>query len=531
MENTGAKIKHKCPLCKYDTFRKFDLKRHQNSKHPVYESPKINVHQNLQNVYPNNQNVHPNLQNIYPNKQNVHPNLQSVHSNENNGFLCKKCNKHYKVKKNLIAHESKCNGIDILTCPKCMLSFSSRKSKSNHIKRDNCKAKIIPVINKTIVTQTDNIIDNAINNKLINLILEKDKKLEILNKTIEEYDGKKEIVKSSSIVQYDSIIINGITITSRSQDNYINATLLCQAGGKLFGHWYSLNSTKELIKELKKSEIADIGIPISANNFVAGIPASKKTDQISNDENVNQELKADIQICISANDATNNFVIQKRITKNTDHSNKEENDENIEINNFDEGIIPSKNTDHSNLIKINKSGNKYDQYTWIHPDLAIQLAQWISPIFALQVSKWIRTLLTNGSVSILEENAKLLEEKDKRIKLLENTYVKKHPRKNYNCSNVIYMLTTKDYKKQRIYIIGKATNLKNRLTTYNKTIDHDVVFYKSCNNENEMNAIETIVLLKLNKYQEVANRDRFILPLENDISLFTNIINETINIF
>ena len=103
--------------------------------------------------------------------------------------------------------------------------------------------------------------------------------------------------------------------------------------------------------------------------------------------------------------------------------------------------------------------------------------------------------------------------------------------KNYNCSNVIYMLTTKDYKKQRIYIIGKATNLKNRLSVYNKTIDHDVVFYKSCNNENEMNAIETIVLLKLNKYQEVANRDRFILPLENDISLFTNIINETINIF
>ena len=38
-----------------------------------------------------------------------------------------------------------------------------------------------------------------------------------------------------------------------------------------------------------------------------------------------------------------------------------------------------------------------------------------------------------------------------------------------------------------------------------------------------------VILLKLNKYQEVANRDRFILPLENDISLFKNIIDESIN--
>lgn len=35
--------------------------------------------------------------------------------------------------------------------------------------------------------------------------------------------------------------------------------------------------------------------------------------------------------------------------------------------------------------------------TWIHPDLAIQLAQWLSPKFALAVSKWIRTWLNQKS--------------------------------------------------------------------------------------------------------------------------------------
>ena len=40
-----------------------------------------------------------------------------------------------------------------------------------------------------------------------------------------------------------------------------------------------------------------------------------------------------------------------------------------------------------------------------------------------------------------------------------------------------------------------------------------------------------MVLNKLKQYQEKANRDRFILPLENVISLFTNIIENCINFF
>lgn len=38
--------------------------------------------------------------------------------------------------------------------------------------------------------------------------------------------------------------------------------------------------------------------------------------------------------------------------------------------------------------------------TWVHPDVAINLAQWLSPKFAVQVSKWVRELMTKGSVSI-----------------------------------------------------------------------------------------------------------------------------------
>ena len=57
-----------------------------------------------------------------------------------------------------------------------------------------------------------------------------------------------------------SITLNNIVITSRPIDHYVNATQLCQAGGKKFSHWFSLDSTKELINELS----SNAGIPALA---------------------------------------------------------------------------------------------------------------------------------------------------------------------------------------------------------------------------------------------------------------------------
>ena len=130
----------------------------------------------------------------------------------------------------------------------------------------------------------------------------------------------------------------------------------------------------------------------------------------------------------------------------------------------------------SKLVDINKGGSHIG--TWIHPKLAIQLAQWLSPKFAIQVSDWIINLFTNGKVEI---NTKLIIEnklKDQEIKLLKDTYVKKHKREDYLDENVIYILSTVDHLKNRIYIVGKSKNLKNRLSSYNKTCDHQVIYYK-----------------------------------------------------
>ena len=43
----------------------------------------------------------------------------------------------------------------------------------------------------------------------------------------------------------------------------------------------------------------------------------------------------------------------------------------------------------SELVHIIKGGDPRLQGTWVHPQVAINLAQWLSPKFAVQVSKWV----------------------------------------------------------------------------------------------------------------------------------------------
>ena len=132
---------------------------------------------------------------------------------------------------------------------------------------------------------------------------------------------------------------------------------------------------------------------------------------------------------------------------------------------------------------------------------------------------------------LIEKMQKELELKDQKIKLLEDAYIKKQHRQDYPEKNVIYMLTTEDHKNKRLYIIGKAKDLKNRLSGYNKTAEHEVVYYKECKSEEDMNIIEVMVLNKLKEYKEISNRDRFVLPIENDIVFFTNIIDLCVNFY
>jgi prophage antirepressor-like protein len=131
----------------------------------------------------------------------------------------------------------------------------------------------------------------------------------------------------------------------------------------------------------------------------------------------------------------------------------------------------------------------------------------------------------------LEEQQKKTKDDQKRIKLLENKVLKKQPRVHYEETNVIYLLTTKDHKKNRIYIVGRACDLADRLSTYDKTCSHQVIHYRGCPSYEHMIITETMVMCSLDDYREVANHDRFVLPIDKDISLFKNAIDECVDFF
>jgi hypothetical protein len=97
-----------CEFCEYKTNKKYNLNRHITNKHidkTIEEEIKEEIKEEIYN--------------------------------------CVKCDKNYKTKKYLISHQSKSNGLNILSCSKCMFIFTSSQSKSNHIKKNNCIAKSI----------------------------------------------------------------------------------------------------------------------------------------------------------------------------------------------------------------------------------------------------------------------------------------------------------------------------------------------------------------------------------------------------
>ena len=165
-----------CSFCNYFSDRKYNLNKHITAKHFNVKCEKTHVEKLGENVCPNGENVCPSGENVCPIGENVCPNGENVCPK----FFCQKCNKKYKSKRYLNKHESKCKGVDELTCPKCMISFTTRSAKSKHIKANTCKARSIiyarePNFQNIIQNQTiNNIQNNTIQNNTIqnnNLII------------------------------------------------------------------------------------------------------------------------------------------------------------------------------------------------------------------------------------------------------------------------------------------------------------------------------------------------------------------------
>jgi len=190
----------------------------------------------------------------------------------------------------------------------------------------------------------------------------------------------------------------------------------------------------------------------------------------------------------------------------------------------------------SDLIKIG-SGSKCDNDTknqsWAHPQVAINIAQWISPEFDVLVSKWVYEIMLTGKVDIRDNKTtqeldtmnienKLLKN---RIKLLEKKTLQKQPRETFDENkNVIYIITTDHKEANGHYKIGKAQNLQKRLSVYNTSEKHEVIYNTSCKTKKNMDLLEQIVHNRLETKRVEPNKEWF--ESEEDAEDFVKVIEE-----
>ena len=113
-----------------------------------------------------------------------------------------------------------------------------------------------------------------------------------------------------------------------------------------------------------------------------------------------------------------------------------------------------------------------------------------------------------------------------RVKALEKKYLRKQPRTAYKDLYVVYIITNPDLQARQTYILGSATNLTNRLSTYNKSAEHKVIYYAKCKNKEAMKALELFILQNLSAYREQANRDRFKVPEGQTVDFFVEKLKE-----
>lgn len=491
---------HQCNRCNIIFKKKSHLIQHLNKKN-ICEDIKHKNYLNNTKMHINTHQMHMFTQNIQ-NNQAIISDINNIINDENKDikeYKCEYCNQNYSRSDALKRH------IDNYCKVKKKLDKEKDDEKNKLLNQNKeLEKKLIETTNKLIKYEDNSIYDELFSTLATkNIIIDeyKNEIIEIKNNNKKVQSGKNIIIndddddddddnEKNKIIKYDNcninyynndinynnndinyydggnnekynnnqnviqkpLTLNNMVIIHRPEDNFINATQLCQAGNKKFYEWFRLETTKNIINTF----CAEAGIPASAND-----------------------------------------------------------------------------AHFKHFIEINKGGNdKLNQGTWIHPDLAIQLAQWISPIFALQVSKWIRELLTQGKVEInmmLKNKDREIKIKDQKIKILQEKTLRRQKREVFTDKNVLYLLTTEENKKRNIYIFGKAKNLTERLSTYNKTCEHEVIYQRGCYNEEDMKVIEDMALRKLDSYRDKINRDRFTLPKNEKISLFTDIIDKCID--
>jgi hypothetical protein len=414
--------------------------------------------------------------------------------------ICEYCKKTFSTKYTLFTHQKtvkSCkNNIEKKSyyCEYCKKSFSTMKNLVYHTS--------ICDIKKDIDNKIQEDIKNKENKKIIENEIEKYKN-EIEKNHNEELQKLKEDLTKSYADQIQSLTISNKILETRLEDtvkSYERQIELLQNNPQNFIFEYNSEtdseseSEKEQIKEYKQQERS----PLVLNDIVVSTRSSDNFVDLT-------------ELCKAGNKNLNHW---KSLDKTIEFLNELSATTGIPV---------------VELVKQIQGGNG-SRHTWGHPQVAVNVAQWISPKFDVLVSRHIFDLYTTGNVEL--KNFKLNQEiqvQNKKIKMLRDKVLQKHPREKYDCKYVIYIITTENRKAKNEYKIGKTKNLTNRKGVYETTEPHEIVYYRECRDSEHMKIAEQYVFYALKNNRVQANHEWFQLPYGLDVSYFSNIIADCVD--
>lgn len=221
---------------------------------------------------------------------------------------------------------------------------------------------------------------------------------------------------------------NDLKIVKRN-DGYVNLTILCQSGNEQYKRWIRMTRiTKKFLPDLSiklkkpKSELIKQGgtqtwghpdivpdiikwMTELRRKRIARSPQQvnvlESEGESKEEEEIFQEFKLtlsdgkELLIPIRKDGYVNATLLCKASGKRIDNWMRLDSTKNL-LREFSNSL-GSEGVKSTDCLEGKYGG------TFIHPDLAVQLAQWCSSSFALQVSRWIRELMLTGRVELGKE--------------------------------------------------------------------------------------------------------------------------------
>jgi hypothetical protein len=183
------------------------------------------------------------------------------------------------------------------------------------------------------------------------------------------------------------------------------------------------------------------------------------------------------------------------------------------------------------ICKIMKGSNDV-RGTWVHPHVAIHLAQWLSPKFSVKVTDWVFKFMTgemreplidkrsqvlmqaklDESLRELEKNSIELD-RLRQVNMQLNNYVSNV--KQRLKEEIIYIATTRRYAAENKFKVGGCESkklLKKRLSQYNtgRTSD-DLYYYAYISSTNSYTKLESRIKDVLVDFIESKNKEMYVL--------------------